>query len=58
MSYSVPRTVVEGFYKAYATRDIAKVAPFIHDDVEWTISGPVDFLPFCGTHRGDRKSVV
>ena len=52
MSYSVPRTVVEGFYKAYATRDIAKVAPFIHDDVEWTISGPVDFLPFCGTHRG------
>jgi ketosteroid isomerase-like protein len=52
MSYSVPRTVVDDFYKAYATRDAAKIAPFIHDDVEWTISGPVDFLPFCGTHRG------
>jgi ketosteroid isomerase-like protein len=44
--------VVEDFYKAYATRDAAKVAPFLHDDVKWTISGPVDFLPFCGTHRG------
>jgi ketosteroid isomerase-like protein len=52
MSYSVPRTVVEEFYRAYATRDIAKIAPFIHDDVEWTIGGPVDFLPFCGMHRG------
>src|SRR5579885_1430517 len=52
MTYAVPRTVVDAFYKAYATRDAAKIAPFIHDDVEWTISGPVDFLPFCGTHRG------
>src|SRR4051794_6130994 len=52
MSYSVPRTLVEEFYRAYATRDTAKIAPFIHDDVEWTIGGPVDFLPFCGTHRG------
>jgi len=52
MAYSVPRTVVEEFYKAYATRDADKIAPFIHDDVEWTISGPVDFLPFCGVHRG------
>lgn len=52
MSYAVPRAVVDAFYKAYATRDAAKIAPFIHDDVEWTISGPVDFLPFCGTHRG------
>jgi len=52
MSYSVPRAVVDAFYKAYATRDADKVAPFIHDDIEWTISGPVDFLPFCGTHRG------
>jgi ketosteroid isomerase-like protein len=52
MSYCVPRTVVEEFYQAYATRDVAKIAPFLHDDVEWTISGPVDILPFCGTHHG------
>ena len=52
MSYSVSRAVVDAFYKAYATRDADKIAPFIHDDVEWTISGPVDYLPFCGIHRG------
>ena len=52
MSYSVPRAVVEAFYKAYAARDIDRVAPFIDDEVDWTISGPVDVLPFCGRHRG------
>jgi ketosteroid isomerase-like protein len=52
MSYSVPRSLVDAFYTAYATRDAGKIAPFIHDDVEWTISGPVDFLPFCGMYRG------
>ena len=52
MSYSVSRAVVEAFYRAYASRDVQKVAPFLDDDVEWTISGPVGLLPFCGTHRG------
>ena len=52
MSYSVPRSVVEAFYRAYAARDARKVAEFLDDDVEWTISGPVDLLCFCGTRRG------
>ena len=52
MSYAVPRAVVEAFYKAYAARDAEKIAEFLDDDVEWTISGPVDYLRFCGTHRG------
>jgi len=52
MSEAVPRGLVEAFYKAYAARDLAKVAEFIADDVEWTIIGPVDVLGFCGTRRG------
>jgi ketosteroid isomerase-like protein len=48
----VSRSVVDAFYKAYATRDVDKIAPFIDDDVAWTISGPVDYLRFCGTYRG------
>jgi ketosteroid isomerase-like protein len=52
MGYVVPRAVVEAFYRAYAVRDAAKVAEFLDDNVEWTISGPVDYLPFCGVHRG------
>ena len=52
MAYAVPRSVAETFYKVYAAREIEKIAAFLHDDVEWTISGPVDVLPFCGIHRG------
>jgi ketosteroid isomerase-like protein len=35
----VPRSVVEDFYKVYAARDVEKIAEFLADDVEWTISG-------------------
>src|SRR5665647_378703 len=52
MAYAVPRAVAEAFYKVYAAREIEKIAAFLHDDVQWTISGPVDVLPFCGVHRG------
>jgi ketosteroid isomerase-like protein len=52
MTRPVPRSVVDAFYKPYAARDAAKVGEFLDDDVEWTISGPVDVLPFCGTRHG------
>ena len=52
MSSTIPRSVVEEFYRAYAARDAAKVAEFLDDEVEWSISGPVDVLPFCGQRRG------
>jgi len=52
MAYAVPRALVKAFYQAYAARDADRVAEFLDDDVEWTISGPIDVLPFCGTHRG------
>ena len=32
------------------------LAPYLDDEVVWTISGPVDILPFCGQRCG--KSVV
>jgi ketosteroid isomerase-like protein len=52
MTEPVSRARVEAFYQAYAARDAAKVAEFLDDNVEWTISGPVDVLPFCGTRHG------
>ncbi|MGB8110843.1 MAG: nuclear transport factor 2 family protein [Pseudolabrys sp.] len=44
----VPRAIVEAFYHALSIRDMAALANFLHDEVVWTISGPVDILPFCG----------
>jgi len=52
MANTLSRAHVEAFYRAYASRDIEQIAPFLDDEVEWTISGPVDVLPFCGTRRG------
>ena len=52
MSEPVTRALVEAFYKAYAERDADKIGQFLDDDVEWSISGPVDVLPFCGTRHG------
>jgi|ERR1700688_3982308 len=52
MSYAVPRAVVEAFYEAYTERDVEKIGEFLDDNVEWTISGPVEVLRFCGTRNG------
>jgi ketosteroid isomerase-like protein len=52
MTHAVSRSLVERFCNAYAVRDADKVAEFFDDDIEWTISGPVEYLTFCGTHRG------
>src|SRR5262245_26149523 len=51
-SKPVPRAVVEAFYGALANRDMDAVATYLDDHVVWTISGPVDILPFCGERVG------
>jgi ketosteroid isomerase-like protein len=56
MAQPVSRAVVEGFYKALAVQDFSALESYLDEDVVWTISGPVDILPFCGQRRG--KSVV
>jgi ketosteroid isomerase-like protein len=52
MADTVSRAVVDDFFKVYSARDPQKLEAFLHDDVVWTISGPVDVLSYCGTHRG------
>jgi ketosteroid isomerase-like protein len=49
---SLNRVIAQAFYEAYASRDAAKLAPFLDDDVRWTICGPVELLPYCGTRHG------
>jgi len=44
--------LVESYFKAFASRDPEAFGVYLHDDVVWTISGPVDLIPYCGTHRG------
>jgi ketosteroid isomerase-like protein len=49
--------VVDSFCKVYAVRDADKIGEFLHDDVEWAVSGPVEYLQFCGTHSGKANVV-
>jgi ketosteroid isomerase-like protein len=56
MTNPVPRAIVEAFYHALSVRDMDALACFLDDEVVWTISGPVDILPFCGQRVG--KNVV
>jgi ketosteroid isomerase-like protein len=52
MSGTVSRALVDDFFKVYSTRDPDRLGAFLHDDVVWTISGPVSVISYCGTHRG------
>jgi len=52
MLSGLSREFVEDFRKIYASRDMIKVASYLHDEVEWTISGPAEYLGFCGRYRG------
>jgi ketosteroid isomerase-like protein len=56
MPTPVPRHVVEGFYQALiaacARRDLDQLVPYLHNDVKWTINGPVAVLTFSGTRSG------
>ena len=56
MTDPVARQVVEAFYRAVSMRDMDTLAGYLDDNVHWTISGPVDILPFCGQRVG--KTVV
>lgn len=53
----VSRETVHAFYQAFVSRQATQIEPFLDDDVEWTISGPVDVLHFCGVHLG-KKAVL
>ncbi|MGE0563543.1 MAG: nuclear transport factor 2 family protein [Pseudolabrys sp.] len=48
----VSRATVEAFYEAFKTRDPQRIGAMLDDDVEWTVSGPVEVMQFCGTWRG------
>ncbi len=52
MTEPVPRAVVENFYQALLSSDLNALDRLLDDNVAWTISGPVDFLPFCGRRSG------
>lgn len=57
MTVALDRHVAEAFYDALASRDPERLAPFLDDDVDWLMVGPIELFAFCGQHYG-RQSVL
>ena len=49
---AITREYAEFFFQALSARDPETIAPFVADDAEWLIVGPIELFPFCGQHLG------
>ena len=52
MSQEAARGFVHAFCDAMTSRDPGRLAPFLDDDIEWMVFGPVDLFPFFGQRKG------
>jgi ketosteroid isomerase-like protein len=52
MTGIVSRSAVDGFYRAYISRDPASIGAVLDDDVEWHVNGPTEVMRICGFWRG------
>jgi ketosteroid isomerase-like protein len=49
---SITREFAESFFNALSSREPARIAPFVADDADWLIVGPIELFPYCGQHYG------
>jgi ketosteroid isomerase-like protein len=49
---SITREFAESFFNALSSRDPARIAPFVADDADWLIVGPIELFSYCGQHYG------
>lgn len=57
MTSGISRGFVQAYFRACVSRDPERIAAFLHDDVGWSLCGPVDLLPF-GGQRSGKAAVV
>ncbi len=57
MTTSISHETVREYFRACVSRDPVRIGHFLDENVEWSLSGPVDLLPFCGQRSG-RAAVV
>jgi ketosteroid isomerase-like protein len=55
-SLSMTDAIMRGFARAFrdalAAHDPNLIAPWLDDEIDWLVFGPVDLFPFFGTRRG------
>lgn len=58
MTAPVTRGLVESFYRACVSRDPECIEPFLDEEVEWMLTGPVDVPWCCGVHKGKAAAIA
>jgi hypothetical protein len=57
MMQALTREFIEDFYRARLSRDPEVLEPFIDDQVDWLINGPIELLPYCGQRLGKAEVI-
>jgi hypothetical protein len=57
MVQALTREYIEEFYRARLSRDPARIEPFIDDQIDWLINGPIELLPHCGQRLGKAEVI-
>jgi ketosteroid isomerase-like protein len=57
MSQEAARGFIHAFCDAMTSRDPGRIAPFLAEDIEWMVFGPIDLFPFFGQRKG-RQAVL
>jgi ketosteroid isomerase-like protein len=54
---AISRDLVQSYFQACISRDPSRIAPYLDDEVTWSLIGPVDLLPFCGQRHGKSQLI-
>jgi ketosteroid isomerase-like protein len=53
----ISRELVREYLSARVARDPERLAHYLDDNVEWSLAGPVDLMPFCGQRHGKQEVI-
>jgi ketosteroid isomerase-like protein len=57
MTTAISRELVQTYFEACVSRDPERIGRCLHDNVDWSLAGPVDVLPYCGQRHGKSQVV-
>jgi hypothetical protein len=58
MTFALDRQTAEAFYDALVSREPARIDPFLDDDVDWLIVGPIELFAFTANIMVARASLT
>jgi ketosteroid isomerase-like protein len=57
MTTGISHELAREYISACLSRDPQRLSRCIHDQVTWTLTGPIDLMPFCGQRLGKQNVI-